>query len=62
MGIDEIKIPELGYYFWNGDIKWHVGVEGSRVVVRCVDGGLEAPGERVFVHMPAGNQVIVEPH
>ena len=58
--LDTIELPVMGAYVMIGDAKFHIKIDGGRLSIRCSDGGGAASGDRLFTHMPAGNQVLIE--
>ena len=57
-----IEVPARGIYVEAGGAQYHITIDGGLLSIRCRDGGDAASGERIFTHMPAGNQVLIETH
>lgn len=55
-----IALTDMGAYIMIGDAKFHIKIDGDRLSVRCSDGGGAVSGDRIFTHMPSGNQVLIE--
>lgn len=60
MSTETIEIPHPGGVYINiGSAKFHITVKVKSLSIRCCDGGDAPNGERIFTHMPAGNEVLV---
>ncbi|QDP54168.1 MAG: hypothetical protein GOVbin4685_28 [Prokaryotic dsDNA virus sp.] len=56
---ERIEIPSGGAYFYASNVKFHISIDGERIIIRCVETP-DARGERLFTHQPAGNVIFLE--